>query len=143
MFSYSALGQQNKSQTENLELYSEIAHMDSVLFSAFNSHDAEKMSILFTKDLEFYHDKNGLSGYEQTVEAFGRLFSQNNGMRREILKSNLEVYPINNYGAVEIGVHTFYHMENDQRIGGTFKFIHLWKKENGQWKISRIISYDH
>jgi ketosteroid isomerase-like protein len=143
LFSFLGLGQSNKTQSEKDVLYNEIARMDSVLFSAFNNHDAEKMSTMFTKDLEFYHDKNGLSGYEATVEAFKRLFGQNNEMRRELVKGSLEVYPINNYGAVEIGNHTFYHMEDGKIIQGTFKFIHLWKKENGQWKISRIISYDH
>lgn len=139
--SYSSYAQEDKRNAEDIFL--EIAHMDSVLFNAFNNHDAEKMSTMFTKDLEFYHDKNGLSGYRQTVEAFGRLFNQDNGMRREIVKGSLEIYPINNYGAVETGLHTFYHFEEGKQIEGTFKFIHLWKKENGQWKISRIISYDH
>ncbi len=141
VFCNSAYAQKEKSSSENI--FIEIAHMDSVLFNAFNNHDAVKMSTMFTNDLEFYHDKNGLSSYTQTVEAFGRLFGQNNGMRRELVEGSLEIYPINNYGAVETGLHTFYHFEDGKQIEGTFKFIHLWKYENGQWKISRIISYDH
>lgn len=141
VFCNSAYAQKEKSSSDNI--FIEIAHMDSVLFNAFNNHDAVKMSTMFTNDLEFYHDKNGLSDYTQTVEAFGRLFNQNNGMRRKIVEGSLEIYPINNYGAVETGFHTFYHFEDGKQIEGTFKFIHLWKYENGQWKISRIISYDH
>jgi hypothetical protein len=26
---------------------------------------------------------------------------------------------------------------------GTFKFVMIWKNDNGNWKISRVISYDH
>lgn len=64
-------------------------------------------------------------------------------MRRELVKSSLEVYPIKNYGAIEVGVHIFYHIENGRQIQGKFKFTHVWKNENGEWKISRVISYGH
>lgn len=143
LMSNSAHSQANKFETEKDSLYNKILLLDSVLFQAFNNHDAEKMSTMFTEDLEFYHDKNGLSCYEETVEAFRGLFKQDNRMRRELIKESLEIYPINNYGAVETGFHTFYHFEEGKQIEGTFKFIHLWKNEKGQWKISRIISFDH
>jgi len=26
---------------------------------------------------------------------------------------------------------------------GEAKFIHLWQKKGGAWKITRVISYDH
>ena len=136
-------GQSNKFNPPDRELYNEIVHMDSLLFDAFNKHDLTKFETFFTKDLEFYHNKSGLTRYKENMHAFGNLLNQNNGMRRELVKSSMEVYPLKGFGAVEIGVHTFYHFENEQRIQGTFKFIHIWQKKDGQWKISRVISYDH
>ena len=125
------------------KLYIEIAQADSILFDAFNEHDLSKFRLLFTDDLEFYHDLGGFSLYKQTMESFDALFKQNNGMRRELVKGSLEIYPIKNYGAIETGVHIFSHIENGRQIQGTFKFVHIWKNETGQWKISRVISYGH
>lgn len=124
-------------------LFDEIAHMDSVLFDAFNARNLDKIKTLFTEDLEFYHDKGGLDSYRQTMDKFRMLFEQNNGMRRELVKGSLEVYPIKDYGAIETGAHSFIHEENGKEVRGTFKFVHLWRKQEGAWKITRAISYAH
>lgn len=125
------------------ELYDTIVHMDSVLFNAFNNRDMDKLKNLFTEDLEFYHDKGGLTNYLQNIEAFKNLFDKNNGLKRELIAGSLEVYPLPDYGAVQTGKHRFCHTENGQPHCGTFKFVHIWKKRDGAWKISRIVSYDH
>jgi len=127
------------------ELFAEIAHMDSVLFDAFNAYDIEKTKTIFSDSLEFYHDKGGLAGYNQTIENLKKLFENNKttGLRRDLVKGSMEVYPINDYGAVETGLHTFCHDENGKQDCGTFKFMHLWQKKEGQWKITRVVSYDH
>lgn len=124
-------------------LYNEIAHMDSLLFDAFNNRDIEKFKTLFTTDLEFYHDKAGLTGYDQSIESLKNTAAQNNGLRRELVKGSLEVYPIKDYGAIQIGAHTFCHPENGKMDCGTFKFVHIWKKTGNEWKITRVVSYDH
>jgi hypothetical protein len=66
-------------------------------------------------------------------------------VRRELIKSSLEVYPIGNYGAIEVGSHQFYfkHKGEAERLGGTYKFLHVWQLKDGAWKISRIVSYGH
>ena len=130
-------------QTAKDSLFKEIAHMDSVLFNAFNTRDIEKFKSLFREDLEFYHDKGGLTNYEYTINSLRTVAKNNDGLRRELVKGSLEVYPIPGYGAMEIGSHTFCHMENGKQDCGTFKFVHIWQKKNGEWKISRVVSYDH
>ena len=130
-------------QSANDSLYKEIAHMDSVLFDAFNSRDAEKFKSLFTEDLEFYHDKGGLTNYDHTINFMNEVAKNNNGLRRDLVKGSLEVYPIPGYGAMEIGAHTFCHLENGKQDCGTFKFVQIWQKKNGDWKITRVISYGH
>jgi hypothetical protein len=130
-------------QSAKDSLYKEIAHMDSVLFNAFNTRDVEKFKSLFNEDLEFYHDKGGLTNYEYTINSLKNVAKNNNGLRRDLVKGSLEVYPIPGYGAMEIGAHTFCHLENGKQDCGTFKFVHIWQKKNGEWKISRVVSYDH
>jgi ketosteroid isomerase-like protein len=132
-----------KNSAASPELYSSIAHMDSVLFNAFNSRDVEKLKTLFTEDLEFYHDKDGLTGYSHTMESFIRTAAANNDLKRELIPGSLEVYPLKDFGAMQIGMHRFCHTENGKPDCGTFKFVHIWKKVGNEWKISRVISYGH
>lgn len=130
-------------QAPATDLYKEIEKMDSIVFGAFNSRDTAQFKKMFTDDLEFYHDKGGLTGYQHTIEFMRSTAKANNGLRRDLVKGSLEVYPIPGYGAMEIGSHTFCHLENGKQDCGTFKFVHVWQKKNGEWKIARVVSYDH
>ena len=133
--------QETKPATDSL--YDEIARMDSILFNSFNTRNIEKFKTFFTEDLEFYHDKGGLTGYQHTVDFMKEVAKSGNDLRRDLIKGSLEVYPIPGYGAMEIGSHTFCHTENGKQDCGTFKFVHVWQKKDGQWKISRVVSYGH
>ena len=124
-------------------LYNIIAHEDSLLFNAYNTHDLAKIKTFFTDDLEFFHDKGGLTTYAQNMQSFKENFEKNNGIQRELVPGSLEVYPVKNYGAMEIGEHKFCHEENGKQDCGTFKFAMVWKNTNEGWKISRVLSYGH
>jgi len=127
----------------NQELYEEVKRLDAALSQAFNSHDVTKLKSLFADDLEFYQDNEGLARYEQTMKDFESMFAQGNNMTRELVGNTLEVFPIKDYGAIEIGAHRFCHVENGKDECGTFRFVHVWQKKDGEWKISRAISYSH
>jgi hypothetical protein len=129
--------------TASAELYQAIAHMDSVLFNAFNNRDVEKLKTLFTEDLEFYHDKNGLTDYAFTIASFSNTAAGNSDLKRELITGSMEVYPLKDYGAMQIGMHRFCHTENGKPDCGNFKFVHIWKNINGEWKITRVVSYGH
>ena len=126
-------------------LYTELASMDSLLFAAFNTRDYETIKTLFTPDLEFYHDTGGLYDYEQNMANTRSLFEGERKVRRELVPGSLEAYPIKDYGAIQLGAHRFYNTEPGQaeKLGGTFKFLHIWKKVDGGWKLARVVSYDH
>jgi ketosteroid isomerase-like protein len=143
--------QVDTSNTANLskattDLYNEIFSADSSLFNAFNNCDTLSYKKFFTDDLEFYHDKGGLTiSLKNELQSFTENCKTDLHLRRELVKSSLEIYPIKDYGAIEIGMHRFYHRNKDkiEKLNGTYKFIHIWQKNNGQWKVSRIISYGH
>jgi len=134
-----------QSTQESRDLTKTIAHMDSLLFYAFNTCDINLSKSLFTEDLEFYHDAGGLTNFTQNVNSIGQRCSRETKVRRELVKGSLQVFPIKDFGAIEIGSHRFYYTEKGQeeKLDGTFKFVHIWKNTNGNWKISRVISYDH
>ncbi len=127
------------------DLYDTIAHLDSVLFNAFNQRDLDQLKTLLAGNLEFYHDLGGVTDYNQNVAAFKRTFESDRRVRRELVRSTLEVYPIKDYGAVETGIHRFYATERGQqeKLSSEAKFVQLWQKKDGHWKVTRIISYGH
>ncbi len=126
-------------------LFDEISRQDAALFQAFNDRDLKTVEGFFTKDVEFYHDREGRTGYEQNMESFRRHFEADDKVRRELVAGTLEVYPMKGFGAVELGVHRFYTTEKGQpeRVTATARFVHLWQFKDGTWKISRVISFDH
>ena len=126
-----------------IELFNKIANLDSSLFAAYNSKNLDLMKTYFTRDLEWYQDNGGLIGFKKVFENFNSIFNRDYDLKRNLIKESLEVHPIDGYGAIEIGKHQFKHIENGKLEIGTFKFLMIWKNENGNWKISRVISYDH
>ena len=140
VFSFDHNAPDAKTTATSGELYQTIASRDSEVFDAFNAHDIGQLKTFFTDDLEFYHDKSGLTNYTQTTDCFRKMFGQDNGIKRELIPNSLEVYPIKDYGAIEIGEHRFCQVENGKNDCGIFPFIILWKNEGGTWKVSRVIS---
>lgn len=126
------------------ELFRTIASLDAEVFDAFNRCDLEKLGSYFTEELEFYHDNGGLTN--RTRESLVQSVKENicGKVYRILVPGTLEVYPMNGYGAVEIGVHRFYHPGRDSTESvGEAKFVHLWQQKDGKWQITRVLSFDH
>lgn len=139
----SVAAQEKKVAITSPELYKEIERADSILFHAFNTQDMPTFKGMFTEDLEWFQDNGGLIPYKTIFENFGNTFGNENKLTRELVKGSMEVHPIKDYGAIQIGKHRFRHIENGKEEVGTFKFLMIWQNKDGQWKISRVISYDH
>jgi len=121
------------------ELYDEIVRMDSIWEDSYNNCKIDVQQQLISDDIEFYHDQGGLvKSKTQLANAY-----KNNicgKVTRELLKGSIEVYPIKDYGAVEMGYHRFHSIYDTDTNSKYARFVHIWKKENGQWKITRVIS---
>jgi len=126
------------------ELFRTIAALDGEVFDAYNRCDLEKLGSFFTEELEFYHDNGGLT--DRTRQSLVESIKNNlcGKVYRVLVPGSLEVYPMNGYGAVEIGVHRFYHPGRDATEGvGEAQFVMIWQEKDGVWQITRVISYDH
>jgi Domain of unknown function (DUF4440) len=127
------------------ELYDALAQMDRALFEAsFEACDATKANAIFADDVEFYHDQTGLAVGEQVRENTRRLTAscpRDRGIKRSLVPGSLRVYPIQGYGAVQIGMHRF-----DERGASTStlaRFVNVWRFQDGRWRLARILSLDH
>ena len=120
-----------------------VGELDRKMFDAYNAHDVDGLMAWFTEDLEFYHDTGGLLDFAQVKTGFTNVFANNKDIRRDLVEGTLEVYPIKDYGAIEIGTHRFCHTENGKPDCGTFQFMQIWRIKDGVWKVSREVSYGH
>lgn len=125
---------------ESKELHDTIVYMDSILFDAYNTCKLDQFEALISEDIEFYHDRGGL-----TTSKMDLVQSMKNNIcgkvTRELLKGSIEVYRIPGYGAVQMGAHRFYNNQEKEQGPSRFsRFVHTWHKENGQWKLARVIS---
>jgi hypothetical protein len=121
-------------------LFDELAAMDRELFeAAFVNCDREKFRSLFTEDAEFYHDRDGAMTGRQATELRG--CPRDAGVRRVLVEGSLEAYPIKDFGAVQIGRHTF--TRDGEEGAEVAQFVHLWRYSDGQWRLARVLSFDH
>lgn len=121
------------------ELYNAIVHMDSVYFNAYNTCDMDKQAAIYADSIEFYHDKGGLMTSKKDLLA--ALKANICGkVTRVLVPGSIEVYPIGNWGAVEIGLHRFINHQESETASKPDKFIVIWRYRNNQWQITRVIS---
>lgn len=128
-----------------IELYDTIGQLDSLMYRAYNSRNLAAFMAYFAPNLEFYHDQTGFTDYQNNFTRFKTNFTRPTVMRRVLKKNSLEVYPIQDFGAIELGTHQFYQTDPGQpeRLVSEPKFANIWQNSNGKWQLVRVISYDH
>jgi hypothetical protein len=138
----SANAQSVHREPRDTALFRTIASLDTALFDSYNHCDLPKLASFLADSVEFYHDQTGLMvGARNVTEAVRKNICGK--VVRDLVPGSLEVYPLNGYGAVEIGIHRFHPLGAKPGEGGDAQFIHLWQNTIGVWKVTRVISFDH
>ncbi len=120
-------------------LYDKIVSIDSIYWQAYNSCDMGTQEFIYSEDLEFYHDLNGLrTSKDVMLEAIKTKICGK--ITRELVDGSIEVYPIKDFGAVQLGLHKFHNKQEPDAISKPSRFIIIWKHDDGHWKITRVIS---
>ncbi len=136
---------------EYQETYAELRKNDSQLFDlGFNQCDTIELKKLISDDFEFYHDQSGITdSKERFIQTVSGLCNMSYRATRELKKGSLELFLLKNngtlYGAIQKGEHMFYGKEKDKPkyLTSTASFTHIWIKEEGMWKLKRVLSYNH
>ncbi len=131
-----------KETKESIELYNTIAALDSALFNAYNNctqgQFLDQYASLFSDNLEFYHDKGGMStSKSEMVDGVKNHICGK--VRRELLKGSIEVSPVPGFGAIEIGSHRFHNLV-EKSTSDFSRFVVVWQFKNNEWKVTRVIS---
>lgn len=121
---------------------------DARYWQAYNACDMRAMGELLTDDVEFYHDKTGLTASRPAV-----LQSLRNGpcadptmhLRREAVADSLQFHPLAGGFALLSGTHRFYVRRDGtpEHLDGQAEFTNLWQAVDGHWRMRRIYSYAH
>ena len=120
-------------------LYDTIVQLDQHYFNAYNSCDLKTQAALYSESIEFYHDKGGLmTDKQKLIDAI-----ENNicgKVTRTLVPGSIEVYPIKDYGAVQMGYHKFYNNQEPTAPSKASRFIMIWQHNNDTWQITKVIS---
>lgn len=137
-----------KATAQDNTLQQTILEQDALFWTAYNGCQVDQMADFFTDDLEFYHDKGGLTNSKPELKQIlktGLCGDPNSTLRREAVTGTVKIYPLENYGAIISGEHVFYRNKAGQNEypEESAKFTHVWKFEKNTWKMTRVLSYDH
>ena len=121
------------------KLYNTIVHMDSVYFNAYNTCDMATQASIYSDSIEFYHDKGGLMTSKKDLL---KALKDNicGKVTRLLVPGSIEVYPVGDWGAVEVGLHRFINHVESETPSKPDKFIVIWRHRNNQWQITRVVS---
>ncbi|MEO8366221.1 MAG: nuclear transport factor 2 family protein [Pseudoxanthomonas sp.] len=121
---------------------------DARYWQTFNACDLPAMDALFTDDVEFYHDKTGLTTSKAAVIDSlrkGPCANPQMRLRREQVEGSLRFHPLAGGYALLSGMHRFYVREAGrlERLDGQAEFTNLWQSVGGHWRMRRVFSYAH
>lgn len=137
-------GQQEAARSGDM-LFAKVAGLDKAMFEAFNHcSDPEQLKLhgsYFAPDIEFYHDTGGVTWTRDEMIANTKKYACGN-YQRELIPGTLEVFPIKDFGALARGSHRFCQIDTG-KCEGKADFVLLWREKDGQWQITRSLSFGH
>jgi hypothetical protein len=124
---------------------------DDAFWQAYNRCDVAAFRGFFTGDVEFYHDRGGVTTGLDALDAALKknLCGGDTRLRREPIAETIRISILRDgervYGAIVSGEHVFYVTQpgKPEFLDGRARFANLWRLADGTWKMSRILSYDH
>jgi uncharacterized protein DUF4440 len=129
-----------------------VTERERLFWTSYNDCAVKDMPALIAEDVEFYHDRGGITlGRDALVESVRKNLCSNPDyrIRREEVAGSVHVFPLAKdgvvYGAVVSGEHTFDIVEKGKAPvrDGLARFVTLWRLQDGAWRMSRVLSYDH
>ena len=126
-------------------LFDTISVLDTAVFDSFNDCSSpgqlEKHASYFAPGVEFYHDTGGVTWTRQEMIANTEKYVCGK-FRRELVSGSLKVFPLQDFGAIEQGIHRFCQFKTGD-CEGMADFLIVWRNQGDTWQITRVLSYGH
>jgi len=127
------------------QLTRDISALDTAVFDAFN-HCSDPARLqehagYFAPDVEFYHDTGGVTWTRDAMIANTGKYVCGH-FTRELVTGSMKVHPVKDFGAISQGVHRFCQIDTG-KCEGLADFTIVWRKQDGDWRITRVLSYGH
>jgi hypothetical protein len=122
-------------------LRTEFGALDAEVFDTYNRCDLPTFSGDFDPEVAFYHDTGGAT-FERDAMMDGIRNYICGKVKRKLIPATFRVYPIKDYGAIEEGEHRFCDLATGG-CEGIARFVMVWVKQDGAWRITSVLSYGH
>ncbi len=121
-------------QQDSAKIHDAIVAANEQFMTAFSNSDDAAMAALYTEDAKLMPSNNDFVSGNEAVRAFWKSVFD-----RGIKKAKLETLEVEGMGdtACEVGKYTLF-IEGEQ-VADSGKYVVIWKKVNGQWKLHRDI----
>ena len=144
--------QATKTETTPATLHQQLAQKDAEFFErGFNQCDLAYLEATISPELKFYHDQSGFQDKTLFMENTRRYLCSDPAHKpiRKLTSGSLSTFPLYRdgkmYGAIQHGKHQFYLREpgKPDQLTGTARFTSVWLKQNNDWQLADVLSYDH
>ncbi|WP_417497373.1 nuclear transport factor 2 family protein [Maricaulis sp.] len=134
------------------DLDARFAELDRQVFElGYNGCDLDLLAQLTSEGLEFYHDVGGVTlGRAAFIDSIDNNICRDDfHVTRTLVPGSLVLHPLYDngvlYGAVQSGEHLFSIVRPGEapELTGRAGFTTLWRLEGDDWRMSRVLSYDH
>jgi len=105
---------------------------------ASNNKDAQALAALYTEDAQILTAERGIIKGRKAIEAFHR-----DEMKTNFGKTTSTPIEIEDHGDTAIETGSWVTTKDDGSISAKGSFMGIWKRQNGQWKISCEIWNTH
>jgi hypothetical protein len=128
-----------------------VRERDAAFWQAYNACATAAFRDFLTGDVEFYHDRGGVTTGLDALDAALKknLCGGETRIRRAPVAETIRISILRDgervYGAIVSGEHVFYVTQpgKPEFLDGRARFANLWRLSDGAWRMSRILSYDH
>ncbi|TXH68549.1 MAG: nuclear transport factor 2 family protein [Lysobacteraceae bacterium] len=124
----------------------DILAMDARLSEAYAGCRKQRFRSLFARDAQLVFAGRGMArGISVHVDTLRR---EGCRQRREAAKSAQNIYAVpglagSTDGAIQVGTQTFCALDAQPCRGVETRFVALWRRVGGSWKITHLIRYDY
>lgn len=133
-------------------LHQQLALKDAEFFErGFNQCDMAYLDATISPQLKFYHDQSGFQDKALFMQNTQKYLCSDPAHKpiRKLTAGSLSTFPLYRdgqlYGAIQHGEHQFYLREANKpdQLTGTARFTSVWLKQQKDWQLADVLSYDH